>query len=223
MKELNRIEQIHFELQAIARIQDPEERVRILGEYRRELEAIGGVKSSIKGTFPGLLFEDWVKSTPYLNSSREDYGKVFNECRELLNKGQRDLRRLRTYRAGFDGAKAAFYDWFEAPSDRAVSEIFSQTYEIRRKDNRYTWKGSSRDAILFARTAGISTKYLNSIFVAQNGKKFQDSGLKPDRRKDTDKPKDLPNIVKVVTRFKPLDETLKLTLSNMYGYNVMLL
>ena len=44
IKQISRIEQIHYELQAVRKIQDPEERIRILQDYRRELDAIGRIK-----------------------------------------------------------------------------------------------------------------------------------------------------------------------------------
>lgn len=204
MKQISRIEQIHYELLAIARIQDPEERSRILQDYRRELDTIGGgLKSTINGDIPGLSFDEWVRNTPGLSvADRADYRAVRAEWQELRKAAGDDLRHLRAYRAKFDGAKAAFAPWFDAPSDKAVSEIFAGTFKAPRNDNRITWKGRPVEAILFARAAGISTATLNAIFVATNGRKFQDSALKPDRRKNTDTPRPLPDIVKAVARFE---------------------
>lgn len=204
MKQISRIEQIHYELQAIARIQDPEERSRILRDYRRELDTIGGgLKSTINGDIPGLLFDEWVRNTPGLSKAeRDDYRAVRGEWKGLHKAAGDELRRLRSYREKFDGAKAAFSTWFDAPSDKAVSEIFAGTFKVKHKDSRITWKGRPVEAILFARAVGITTANLNAIFVASNGRKFQDSALKPDRRKNTDTPRQLPEIVKTVARFK---------------------
>lgn len=204
MESISRIAQIHYELKAIARIQDPEERSRILQDYRRELDTIGGgLKSSINGDIPGLLFDDWVRNTPGLSKAeRDDYRAVRAEWKELHKAAGTELRRLRSYREKFDGSKAVFSSWFDAPSDKAVSEIFAGTFKVKDKDSRITWRGRPVDAILFARAAGISTANLNAVFTSTNGRKFQDSALKPDRRKNTDTPRPLPEIVKAVARFK---------------------
>ena len=204
MKQITRIEQIHYELQAIARIQDPEERSRILQDYRRELDTIGGgLKSTINGDIPGLLFDEWVRNTPGLTKAeREDYRAVRAEWKDLHKAAGDEERRLKAYRAKFDGAKADFSSWFDAPSDKAVSDIFAGSFKVQRKESRLQWKGRPVEAILFARATGISTAYLNAVFQATDGRKFQDSALKPDRRKNTDNPRPLPEIVKAVARYK---------------------
>lgn len=198
-----RIRQIYFELQGVARVRDLEERTRILEEYRAEIDSIGGgLKSTINGDIPGLKFDEWVSNTPGLSaSSRAEYRALREEWKRMRKDAGKKLRRLQSYRDKFAGAKADFSRWFDAPSDRAVSEIFAGTFKVSGKDRRITWKGRPVDAILFARATGISTAYLNAVFVAADGRRFQDSALKPDRRKNTDSPRPLPDIVKVVGRY----------------------
>ena len=209
MTPITRIEQIHYELQAIARIQDPEERGRILQEYRRELDTIGGgLKSTINGDIPGLLFDEWVRNTPGLTKAeRDDYRAVRGEWKTLHKAAGDEVRRLKAYRAKFDGSKTVFSRWFDAPSDKTVSEIFEGTFKVRDKDSRITWKGRPVDAILFARATGITTAYLNATFVANNSRKFYDSQLKGDRRDNKDTPRPLPEIVKAVARYKKVTAT----------------
>lgn len=204
-----RIRQIYFELQGVARVKDPEERGRILEEYRAEIDHIGGgLKSTISGDIPGLSFDEWVRNTPGLSAvDRAEYRALRDEWKRQRKAAGDELRRLRSYREKFFGSMTAFSKWFDAPSDRAVSEIFEEKFKVADEKRRITWKGRPVDAILFAKAAGISTAYFNATFVAKNGRKFQDSALKPDRRKNTGTPRDLPEIVKVVARFHEVTAT----------------
>ena len=136
------------------------------------------------------------------------------------------MRHLRAFHEQFYGSKNEFSAWFDAPSDTAISDIFSGTFRVKNRDSRLTWKPAKngpRDAVLFARAVGISTQYLNEVFVASDGRKFQDSALKPDRRKNANTPRPLPDIVKTVARFRPIDENVKSELWKIYGYNIAIL
>lgn len=218
MGEISRIEQIHYELRAIARVKDAEEQLRILEEYRFELDAIGGgLHSSINGDVPGLLFHEWVRNTPEMSQvERDNYRKVRKEWTNYYIPARKKVARSLLYRQGFDGAKGAFCKWFDAPTDKAVSEIFAETFKVRTEANRIRWKGSRAEAIMFARIAGLTTKYLNAIFKADDGRKFLDSSLKPDRRKPgATKPRQLPDIAKVAGQFTDISG-----FASKYGYEI---
>ena len=199
-----RIRQIYYELQGVSRIQDPDERSRILSDYRLELDRIGGgLKSTINGDIPGLLFDEWVRNTPGLSKADRDvYRAVRGEWQRLKKEADKEKRRLLAYRGQFDGARAAFLKWFDAPSDKAVSEIFAGTFKVD-KNSRITWKGKPVEAILFARAIGIKTATFNATFInpAEGHPIYQDSAYKPGRRKNTDKVPAPPEIVKTVARF----------------------
>ncbi len=226
MEQISRIEQIYYELSAVARIQDPEERRRILREYHRELEAVGCLKSSIKGTWPGLKFEDWVKKTPHLDEDRKHYGAALAKCLNLEKDAIEQNRRLQAYRARFEGAREAFWPWFHASSDKEVSELFNGTY----KGDRLPWIGKLSEAVLFAIAIAEEGKRnklerLNKFFKHPDPKKadfkFRSGNLGYDRRKgDENKSKRaLPEIIKIIERFQPLSDGSKRMLSNDYEYD----
>lgn len=196
-----RIREIFFEIRGVSRVQDPEDKRRILKEYQTELEAIGAVRSSIRGA------EGITENAPCSKLNGEgirDYYATLNAVKSMLKEIATDARRLQAYKGKFWQSGDVFVNYFGPVTDQAVSAIFAQKYRV--KGSKIEWRKSRADAWRFCVAAGLTFAYFNRVFSLENGADLRKADGHQRRTKSGAKEIMIPEIVRLVNRYHAVNK-----------------